>query len=86
MQRGRVIVPSCKSHDPISDQCSTSCGACEAATSDGLKALHVTEIGLEKASDSTIWQYALTKQFILISKGEDFAQRKILAKSSPGIV
>ena len=52
----------------------------------GFEAVYVTDIGLEKASDSVIWQYALTKQFILISKDEDFAQRKILANSSPKTV
>ncbi|MEN9894967.1 MAG: hypothetical protein RIR97_819 [Pseudomonadota bacterium] len=52
----------------------------------GFNAVHVTDIGMGTASDSEIWQYSLTKDYILITKDEDFAQRKILANKSPRIV
>lgn len=39
----------------------------------GLRALHVTDIGLRNASDAEVWKYASATDSVLISKDEDFA-------------
>jgi len=38
----------------------------------GCECLHVLDVGLAKASDREIWQYATSCGFVLISKDEDF--------------
>lgn len=38
----------------------------------GAQAVHVSEIGLDRASDRLIWQHASEHDLIIISKDEDF--------------
>lgn len=38
----------------------------------GLDACHVSDVGLEEASDQCIWDYAVAQGRALISKDEDF--------------
>jgi predicted nuclease of predicted toxin-antitoxin system len=44
-------------------------------SSSGSDSLHVLDIGLAQASDSEIWRYAAERQFVLVSKDEDFFNR-----------
>jgi predicted nuclease of predicted toxin-antitoxin system len=44
-------------------------------SSAGSVSLHVGEVGLAQAPDSEIWRYAADRQFILVSKDEDFFHR-----------
>lgn len=52
----------------------------------GQKAEHVGDLGLQRASDAAIWDFALSAGAAIITKDEDFAQRKALAANSPAIV
>lgn len=39
---------------------------------------HVREVGLASAEDSTVWGYAATNGFTIVSKDADFHQRSFL--------
>jgi predicted nuclease of predicted toxin-antitoxin system len=52
----------------------------------GHHAEHVADRQLSAASDTEIWNYALATQAIVITKDEDFAQRKILRGNGPAII
>lgn len=41
----------------------------------GHEASHVLDLGLDAATDSQIWNYAIENAFILITKDEDFSYR-----------
>ena len=47
---------------------------------------HVADIGLSAVSDSMIWDYAMAHSAIIVTKDEDFAQRKVLARKGPGVL
>ena len=51
--------------------------------SQGHLAEHVADIGLRDADDSPIWNYAVQKQAILITKDEDFPHRLRQGGSAP---
>jgi predicted nuclease of predicted toxin-antitoxin system len=38
----------------------------------GLEAVHVSQCGLDNASDQVIWDYAKARNFVVVSKDEDF--------------
>jgi len=44
-------------------------------SSAGSESLHVRDVGLSEASDSGIWRYAADREFVLVSKDEDFFHR-----------
>jgi predicted nuclease of predicted toxin-antitoxin system len=48
--------------------------------------VHVQNIGLDKATDSEIWEYAKGNDFILISKDADFAERSLLYGYPPFVI
>lgn len=52
----------------------------------GHEANHVGDIGLGGASDHAIWNYALETGAVVVSKDEDFVQRKTLGNGGPPIV
>lgn len=52
----------------------------------GHRALHVRDVGLRDASDQRIWDYALRERAVVLSKDEDFAQRRLHTASGPTIV
>jgi predicted nuclease of predicted toxin-antitoxin system len=41
---------------------------------------------LHEAEDSEIWEYALTKQYVIITEDQDFFERQLANRSSPIIV
>ena len=52
----------------------------------GFEAWHVEEVDLRDAPDSAIWDYAVTNDFIIVTKDEDFAERSGRISPSPVIV
>jgi predicted nuclease of predicted toxin-antitoxin system len=52
----------------------------------GHEATHVGDLGMQAASDAKIWQYALVSSSVILTKDEDFAQRKALSNNGPLIV
>jgi predicted nuclease of predicted toxin-antitoxin system len=55
-------------------------------SSRGYDAAHVADKGMQAATDRLIWEYALTDGWVIVTKDEDFAQRKILLQTGPEIV
>jgi predicted nuclease of predicted toxin-antitoxin system len=41
---------------------------------------------MQAASDTAIWDYALASSAAIVTKDEDFAQRKVLAVTGPVVV
>jgi predicted nuclease of predicted toxin-antitoxin system len=41
----------------------------------GSEGLHVIDVGLAQAPDSEIWRYAAEREFVLVSKDDDFFHR-----------
>lgn len=41
---------------------------------------------MQAASDSAVWDYALGSGSVIVSKDEDFAQRRILADRGPPVI
>jgi predicted nuclease of predicted toxin-antitoxin system len=52
----------------------------------GHEAEHVEDAGLREAEDSAIWQRALHRGAIIITKDEDFPIRASASRSAPAIV
>ncbi len=52
----------------------------------GHRAEHVGDLGMQAASDAAIWDHALATSAAIITKDEDFAQRKVLASAGPTVV
>jgi predicted nuclease of predicted toxin-antitoxin system len=52
----------------------------------GHEAAHVGDLGMQAASDAAIWDHALASSFAIVTKDEDFAQRKVLAENGPVVV
>ena len=52
----------------------------------GHEAEHVGDKGMQAASDTAIWEYALVTSAAIVTKDEDFAQRKVLAAAGPVVV
>jgi len=47
------------------------------------ESLHVREIGMREATDTEIWQYAKTNNFVVVSKDSDFQSRSLFYESPP---
>jgi predicted nuclease of predicted toxin-antitoxin system len=52
----------------------------------GYEAEHVADCDLQAESDATIWDFALAASAVIITKDEDFAQRKVLADTGPAVI
>jgi predicted nuclease of predicted toxin-antitoxin system len=52
----------------------------------GHEAAHVGDLGMQAASDAAIWDHALASSSAIVTKDEDFAQRKVLADHGPVVV
>jgi predicted nuclease of predicted toxin-antitoxin system len=53
---------------------------------EGHEAEHVADVGLANASDGAIWDHALAAGAVIVTKDEDFAQRKALDDEGPKVV
>jgi predicted nuclease of predicted toxin-antitoxin system len=47
---------------------------------------HVLHVGLEKATDGPVWEYAKQNGFVIVSKDADFHQRSFLYGHPPKVV
>jgi predicted nuclease of predicted toxin-antitoxin system len=52
----------------------------------GHEVAHVGDLGMQAASDAAIWDHALASSSAVITKDEDFAQRKVLTDDGPVVV
>ena len=52
----------------------------------GQIAEHVADLDMAAADDQEIWDYATANGAVIISKDEDFANRRILMRDGPAIV
>lgn len=52
----------------------------------GHEAEHVADRRMETASDAAIWDFALQAAAVIITKDEDFAQRKALTDIGPAVI
>lgn len=52
----------------------------------GHEAEHVMDRGLQSASDGEIWEHALRTDAAIITKDEDFAQRRAMVDVGPRII
>ena len=52
----------------------------------GHEAEHVADLGMQGASDAAIWSHALASAAAVVTKDEDFAQRKVLSRTGPVVV
>jgi len=50
------------------------------------ESVHVREIGMRAATDTAIWEYAKTKDFVIVSKDSDFQARSLLYGSPPKFI
>ena len=55
-------------------------------TAEGHDAEHVGDRQMATASDADIWDYAVQTGSAIITKDEDFAQRKTLSGAGPAVV
>lgn len=47
---------------------------------------HVREVDLHEATDLTIWQFAQTNGYVIVSKDSDFQQRSLLQGAPPKFI
>jgi predicted nuclease of predicted toxin-antitoxin system len=52
----------------------------------GHEAAHVGALGMQAASDIAIWDHARKTAAVIVTKDEDFAQRKALIDEGPAIL
>lgn len=50
------------------------------------QSLHVQAAALDRASDETVWRFALDHGFVIVSKDSDFQERSQVANSAPKVV
>ena len=48
--------------------------------------IHVSEVGLERADDAVIWEYAQGNGFVILSKDSDFHQRSFVFGAPPMVI
>lgn len=48
--------------------------------------VHVETVGLDKAFDKEVWEYARGNQFIIVSKDADFNELSLLWGSPPKVI
>lgn len=47
---------------------------------------HVRDLGLQSASDEAIWEFAVTGEFSIATKDDDFRQRSFLFGAPPKVI
>ena len=52
----------------------------------GHEADHVADLDMQRSSDRAIWDYALASGATIVTKDEDFAQRKVLSGDGPIVI
>jgi predicted nuclease of predicted toxin-antitoxin system len=49
-------------------------------------ASHVVFVGLDRASDSTVWSYAQTNNYTIVTKDSDFSDMSVLRGFPPKVI
>lgn len=52
----------------------------------GTACIHVRDVGLTRALDQTIWDYARSHNLVIVSKDRDFRDMAILKGSPPQVI
>jgi predicted nuclease of predicted toxin-antitoxin system len=52
----------------------------------GCEAVHVIDLGLQAASDEQIWDEAISRSAVLVTKDRDFALRRAATNDGPAIL
>jgi predicted nuclease of predicted toxin-antitoxin system len=47
---------------------------------------HVQDVGLDRADDAGVWDYARANGFIIVSKDSDFHERSVFLDAPPKVV
>ncbi|MBI5912705.1 MAG: DUF5615 family PIN-like protein [Betaproteobacteria bacterium] len=47
---------------------------------------HVQDVGLDRADDAAVWDYARANGFIIVSKDSDFHERSVYLGAPPKVV
>ncbi len=47
---------------------------------------HVQELGMDKSSDTDVWNYAAEHGYTIVSKDSDFHQRSLLLGAPPRVI
>ena len=55
-------------------------------TAHGHEAEHVIDLQMATASDAAIWDFAVRAGAVIVTKDEDFAQRKALLDTGPAVI
>jgi predicted nuclease of predicted toxin-antitoxin system len=50
------------------------------------ESVHVQHVGLERADDASVWNYARANGFIIVSKDSDFHERSVFSGAPPKVV
>lgn len=48
--------------------------------------IHVETVGLERASDRAIWEYAREHGYVVVTKDEDFTEMALVLGSPPQVI
>jgi predicted nuclease of predicted toxin-antitoxin system len=82
MPRDRVITRSCPWFAAFFGRCAVA----RWLAANGHEAEHVLDLGLSGATDLVIWDHAARADAIIVTKDEDFAQRKTIDLKGPKVV
>ena len=58
----------------------------EALRQAGCEAVHVIDLGLQAATDEQIWDEAISRSAVLVTKDSDFALRRAATNDGPAIL
>jgi predicted nuclease of predicted toxin-antitoxin system len=50
------------------------------------KSVHVQSVGLERADDTAVWDFARLHNFVIVTKDADFQERSLIAGVPPKVV
>ena len=50
------------------------------------ESLHVRTVGLERATDDSVWRFALERGFLIVTKDSDFQERGQIAGSAAKVI
>ena len=85
-QPARPIIRCCASPDALHSRRATSPALARRLAAKGYRAEHVADQNLQAASDTAIWDFAVHAAAVIVTKDEDFAQRKTLSDKGPTVI
>jgi predicted nuclease of predicted toxin-antitoxin system len=63
-----------------------SCGLVSRLTDICPEASHVSLVGLDRASDDQVWDYARANGYAIVTKDSDFNERSVLRGTPPKVI